>query len=171
MLAQAPAQFFDMRHMKYLTRGDITKIDAVIAIAHRMPFKAGKGDEAPAFVRRVGRRQIVAPGGARPLEALPVIFHQVAERWIILWHIVPVAVQGDADEIQLQARVMQRLIKAAFAGNSNCNDCGYRRKKPASQHTLPASFAPSSPSRDISSHMPTSKNSPASRSLEFLTLM
>ena len=73
MPPQAFAQFLDMRHMKNLGRGDIAEVDAVIAVAHRMPLKAGEGDKLPVDAGGFGRPQVIGPSGSRPLKALAMV--------------------------------------------------------------------------------------------------
>ena len=43
-----------------------------------------------------------------------MIIHQIAQARVVLRHIVPMTMQGHADEIQLQARIAQRLSQAAL---------------------------------------------------------
>ena len=113
MPAQAFAQLLDMRHVKDLGRGGIAEIEAVIAVTHRMPLEAGEGNKASVLIGGVGRPQILCPGGARPLKTLAMIIDQVAQARVVLRHVVPVAVQGDAGEIQLQAGVEESVGEAA----------------------------------------------------------
>ncbi len=104
-----------MRHVEDLRRGAIAEVDAVITIAHRMPFETGKCDELARLIRRIHRRKIIAPGSAGALETAAMIIHQIVQAWIALWHVVPMPVQGNAGEIQLQAGIMQCLVQRAFA--------------------------------------------------------
>ena len=81
---QARAQLLNMRHVEDLRRGAIAEVDAVITIAHRMPFETGKCDELARLIRRIHRRKIIAPGSAGALETAAMIIHQIVQAWIAL---------------------------------------------------------------------------------------